>query len=174
MTVNELCDNLSIQSPLKILSAYNGKVLCYDFKPGNEKHKEIGERKIDTLWAEMRFTKSSGFGNYADSVLCAFVDGYPEHEKALKEAQPCASIGALRSRGNAVRAAEFLQGLDVALSALLPVTREQVEKVWRGSGCFRFLQIRRTQTTFVASAPNVGVSKLRLQGIGFAHPAAPP
>jgi hypothetical protein len=99
MTVNELCDNLSIQSPLKILSAYNGKVLCYDFKPGNEKHKEIGERKIDTLWAEMRFTKSSGFGNYADSVLCAFVDGYPEYEKALKEAQPCASIGALRSRG---------------------------------------------------------------------------
>lgn len=136
MTVNELCDNLSIQSPLKILSAYNGKVLCYDFKPGNEKHKEIGERKIDTLWAEMRFTKSSGFGNYADSVLCAFVDGYPEHEKALKEAQPCASIGALRSRGNAVRAAEFLQGLDVALSALLPVTREQVEKVWRGEWMF--------------------------------------
>lgn len=35
-------------------------------------------------------------------------------------------------KGNAVRAAEFLQGLDVALSALLPVTREQVEKVWRG------------------------------------------
>lgn len=34
--------------------------------------------------------------------------------------------------GNAVRVAEFLQGLDVAISALRPVTREQVEKAWRG------------------------------------------
>ena len=34
--------------------------------------------------------------------------------------------------GNAVRVAEFLQGLDVALTALRPVSREQVEKVWRG------------------------------------------
>ena len=34
--------------------------------------------------------------------------------------------------GNAVRVAEFLQGLDVAISALRPVSREQVEKVWRG------------------------------------------
>ena len=33
--------------------------------------------------------------------------------------------------GNAVRVAEFLQGLDVAISALRPVSREQVEKVWR-------------------------------------------
>ena len=34
--------------------------------------------------------------------------------------------------GNAVRVAEFLQGLDVALAALRPVSRERVEKVWRG------------------------------------------
>ena len=34
--------------------------------------------------------------------------------------------------GNVVRVAEFLQGLDVAISALRPVSREQVEKVWRG------------------------------------------
>lgn len=34
--------------------------------------------------------------------------------------------------GNAVRVAEFLQGLDVAISALRPVSREQVEKVWTG------------------------------------------
>ena len=34
--------------------------------------------------------------------------------------------------GNAVRVAEFLQGLDVAISALRPVSREKVEKVWRG------------------------------------------
>ena len=34
--------------------------------------------------------------------------------------------------GNAVRVAEFVQGLDVAISARRPVSREQVEKVWRG------------------------------------------
>ena len=34
--------------------------------------------------------------------------------------------------GNAVRVAEFLQGLGVALSALRPVSREQVEEAWRG------------------------------------------
>ena len=40
--------------------------------------------------------------------------------------------GGLEISGNAVRVAEFLQGLDVAISALRPVSREQVEKVWRG------------------------------------------
>ena len=35
--------------------------------------------------------------------------------------------------GNAVRVAEFLQGLDVAISVLHPVSRERVEKVF--SGC---------------------------------------
>ena len=34
--------------------------------------------------------------------------------------------------GNAVRVAEFLQGLDVAISALRPVSREQVEKIYPG------------------------------------------
>ena len=36
--------------------------------------------------------------------------------------------------GNAVRVAEFLQGLDVAISALRPVSREQVERVWYRRG----------------------------------------
>ena len=36
--------------------------------------------------------------------------------------------------GNVVRVAEFLQGLDVALTALRPVSRERVEKVWRAIG----------------------------------------
>ena len=38
--------------------------------------------------------------------------------------------------GNAVRVAEFLQGLDVAISALRPVSREKMEKVWRGEWMF--------------------------------------
>lgn len=36
--------------------------------------------------------------------------------------------------GNAVRVAEFLQGLDVAISALRPVSRERVERVWYRRG----------------------------------------
>ena len=87
MTVIELYNGLQIQSPLKILSAYNGRVLCYNFYPEKEEHKKLGDREIRDLWAEMRVTQRAGFGNYADVILCAFVDGYPEYEKALKEAQ---------------------------------------------------------------------------------------
>ena len=45
MTVNELYNGLQIQSPLKILSAYNGRVLCYNFYPEKEEHKKsLGAR----------------------------------------------------------------------------------------------------------------------------------
>ena len=37
--------------------------------------------------------------------------------------------GGLEIRGDVVRLAEFMQGLDVALSALRPVSREQVERM---------------------------------------------
>ena len=50
-------------------------------------------------------------------------------EEAIKAL--CLERG-IEINGNAVRVAEFLQGLDVALSALRPVSRERVEKVWRG------------------------------------------
>ena len=51
----------------------------------------------------------------------------------LEEAIKALRLGrGIEINGNAVRVAEFLQGLDVAISALHPVSREQVEKVWRG------------------------------------------
>ena len=46
MTVNELYSEIGIQSPMKILSSYNGKVLCYNFSPEKEKHQALGKRKI--------------------------------------------------------------------------------------------------------------------------------
>lgn len=90
------------------------------------------------------------------------------------------------------------QAIDMAITALRSVSREQEleaenkelkERIvnwrkympphgsrWRRyggvSGCFRFSQAKRMQTTQDASAPSVGALKLRLQGIGFAPIAA--
>ena len=87
MTVNELYSEIGIQSPMKILSSYNGKVLCYNFSPEKEKHQALGERIILDIWAEIRISQNAGFGNFADVILCAYVDGAPEYEKKYKEAQ---------------------------------------------------------------------------------------
>ena len=88
MTVNELYNEIGVESPMKILSAYNGRVLCYSFNLEKEKHQALGERIILNIWAEINVSKRLGFGNYADVILCAYVDGTPEYEKEYKEAQP--------------------------------------------------------------------------------------
>ena len=85
MTVNELYNEIGVKSPMKILSAYNGRVLCYNFNLENEKHQALGERIILDIWAEINVSKRLGFGNYADVILCAYVDGAPEYEKSVKE-----------------------------------------------------------------------------------------
>ena len=66
------------KSPLRCISAYNGKILCYEFNAG--KHTEIGERELYDVWADMQVTNCS-LGNYARPILCAFVNGAPEYEK---------------------------------------------------------------------------------------------
>ena len=88
MTVNELYSEIGVRSPMKILDAYNGRVLCYNFNPDKEKHQALGERRILDIWAEIRISQSAGFGNFADVILCAYVDGVPEYEKSVKEARP--------------------------------------------------------------------------------------
>ena len=85
MTVNELYNEIGVKSPMKILSAYDGRVLCYNFNPEKEKHQVLGERRILDIWAEINVSKRLGFGNYADVILCAYVDGTPEYEKSVKE-----------------------------------------------------------------------------------------
>lgn len=72
----ELC-----RSPIKVLSAYNGKVLCHHFD--KEKHIEIGEREFHCCWSEIKVGNST-YGNWANSVICVYVDG---HEEYLKEQQ---------------------------------------------------------------------------------------
>lgn len=66
------------KSPLRCISAYNGKILCHQFKA--EKHTEIGEREILDVWADIQVTNSV-FGNYARPILCCYVNGSKEYEK---------------------------------------------------------------------------------------------
>lgn len=69
---------------IKVLSAYNGKVLCYAYDRNNERHKEIGERNISSVWAELDI-KGGGFGKYCTPILCCYVDGTEECRKAHPE-----------------------------------------------------------------------------------------
>ena len=46
MTVKEFSE--ICHSPIKVMSAFNGKVLCYRYKP--EKHTEIADREINSVW----------------------------------------------------------------------------------------------------------------------------
>lgn len=55
----------------------------------NELYSEIGiQSPMIDIWAEIKVNKCGGYGNYADVILCAYVDGAPEYEKEHKEAQP--------------------------------------------------------------------------------------
>lgn len=72
------------KSPLRLISAYNGKILCYEFNA--EKHTEIGKREIYDVWADIRVT-NSGFGDYARPIMCAFVNGAAEYEKERAKEQ---------------------------------------------------------------------------------------
>lgn len=78
MTVCEL-SKLS-RSPLKCLSGYNGKVLCFEFK--EDKHKEIGEREVLSVWADIRVSEH-GYGHWALPHLCCYVDGHKECEEKM-------------------------------------------------------------------------------------------
>ena len=78
MTVTEFYKD-HCQSTLKIKSAYNGKILCHSFDP--IKHSEIGEREILSIWAEMKASTPTGFGNIAIPIICAYASGRIEYEK---------------------------------------------------------------------------------------------
>lgn len=81
MTVKEFSD--LCHSKIKVMSGYNGKVLCKAFKP--EKHTEIGEREIVSVWCEIEATKPSGYYNIALPVMCVYVYGAKECEEASKK-----------------------------------------------------------------------------------------
>lgn len=71
------------QSELKVMSGYNGKVLCKDFN--EKKHAHLADREVHSVWAECVATKGLAFGNIAKPIICCYVDGKEEAEKALAE-----------------------------------------------------------------------------------------
>lgn len=79
MTVAELAK--IVRTSIKVMSAYNGKVLCHRFDP--EKHKEIGERKTDCVWADLVIVESC-FGRQAKAIVCCYADGRKEWEQERK------------------------------------------------------------------------------------------
>ena len=70
MTVQALYEVCDTQTALKVMGAYNGRVLCRAYDP--EKHTEIGKRYICALWADIELQKIP-FGNSARPVLCCYV-----------------------------------------------------------------------------------------------------
>lgn len=80
------------ESPLKVMSGYNGKILCKRYKGSNEKHvEEIGNREISRVWCEIEASKSTGFGNIGTPIMCCYVIGDVEYaqEKKIQEVTKC-------------------------------------------------------------------------------------
>lgn len=74
----EVCEGAYMD--LKVLSAYNGAVLCHKFKP--EKHIEIADRKVKLLWADLiTYNSSCNYYKKVKPILCVYVDGAKEYEK---------------------------------------------------------------------------------------------
>ena len=64
------------KTDIKVLSAFNGKVLCKRFDP--KKHIEIASREIVSVWSEIRVNKTIGYSNAAFAEICVYVDGKNE------------------------------------------------------------------------------------------------
>lgn len=78
MKLNEFYETLNFHSLLEVRSAFNGKILCRKFDP--QKHMEIGERELVSMWADTR-KHSNNPGEWVYPVLCCYVNGRPEYEK---------------------------------------------------------------------------------------------
>lgn len=73
MTVSELAK--VTQTGMKVMSAYNGKVLCHRFD--TEKHKAIGEREVRAVCADLRILDGA-FSKQCAPILCVYADGTEE------------------------------------------------------------------------------------------------
>ena len=64
------------QTDIKVMSGFNGKVLCKRFNP--KKHTEIANREIVSVWSEICVSKPMGYSNEAFAEICVYVDGKNE------------------------------------------------------------------------------------------------
>ena len=61
-----------VKSPLKVLSARTGRVLCHRYDP--ERHKSIGQMNTNTVWADL-MVSDSPFGDHCYPIMCAYAYG---------------------------------------------------------------------------------------------------
>ena len=64
------------QTDIKVMSGFNGKILCKRFNP--QKHTEIAEREVVAVWSEIRANKAMGYSNVAFAEICVYVNGAKE------------------------------------------------------------------------------------------------
>lgn len=77
MTVKEFYE-YGCRCDLRVLSGYNGKVICERFDP--KKHTEIGEREILSYWADEEITRH-GFFVSSRHFICCSANGAPKYKK---------------------------------------------------------------------------------------------
>lgn len=82
MTIAEF--NEVNEAPLKVMSGYNGKILCKRYNGSKENHvEEIGNREISRVWCEIEISKPTGFGNIGVPIMCCYVDGNVEYAQEI-------------------------------------------------------------------------------------------
>lgn len=67
------------QNDIKVMSGFNGKILCKRFDP--KKHTEIASREITFIWSEIEVAKHIGCQNFARANMCVFVNGTKEYNE---------------------------------------------------------------------------------------------
>lgn len=68
---------------IKVMSSFNGKILCYNFNEYNKNHVEkIGNKEVSCFWADFE-SRGGGFGSSAEPITCVYVIGDKEYEKEL-------------------------------------------------------------------------------------------
>lgn len=82
MTVAEFYKYIPHSATVEVKSGFNGRVLCRRFN--QNKHAEVGKRKILDIWAEIR-TNGCTFSNRAIPIICVYVDGEVEYNATVKK-----------------------------------------------------------------------------------------
>lgn len=67
---------------IKVLSSYNGKLLCKNYNP--KKHSHLNSREVRSMWPDLVVVKGVLGSSIAKPILCLYVDGREEYEEEQK------------------------------------------------------------------------------------------
>ena len=76
-----------IKAPLKIISGFNGKVLCRNYQPRLHDEK-FGDRIITNVWSEVEI-KDKPFGNVITPIIVCYVHGDVEYNSYKISLEVC-------------------------------------------------------------------------------------